>query len=239
MELLFFFLGLIIVISIIVAFFRACGNAKRIVFETRKVTAATEAQTQMFYDAMTPEAKLRVVEAKQARIAGARRARLDLWASAGVAALVFAIGFSLVMLAPTPAPAQELQQAYGWGRGPYAPMPHVFYGPWSAYAYVPNPPVPLPPPPIVEPPPFPIGWVHYRLAPCADPSCGILRIAVNADGANVRAGPGGPVLGSLANGVPVVPLQRVGEWIEVGAACPLVPTWTFSVTAGVPLSVCL
>jgi len=55
---------------------------------------------------------------------------------------------------------------------------------------------------------------------------------------NIRTVPEGPVIGALANGVPVIPLTKSGPWVLVAPACTLMPTWTFSVTAGVPLSVC-
>ena len=40
---------------------------------------------------------------------------------------------------------------------------------------------------------------------------------------------------ALGNGVPVIPLQRVGEWVLVAAACPLAPMMTWPI----PLSVCV
>jgi len=94
------------------------------------------------------------------------------------------------------------------------------------------------PPPIAPPPPYPIGWVWRTLAPCADPDCRTVVVSVGVDGANVRATPGGPVTSALANGVPLVPLDKAGPWMLVAPACALAPTWTWSVTAGVPLSVC-
>ena len=66
----------------------------------------------------------------------------------------------------------------------------------------------------------------------------MLVVSVGADGLNVRVSPGGPVSFALANGVPLYPSERVGNWVLVSAACVLAPTWTYSVTAGVSLSVC-
>ena len=218
---------------------------------TQEHARLTQAQTQMFYDAMTPEAKTRVVEAKQARIATARADQRERLAIVGVALLVFALVFSVFMIVPAPAQvlygdpydgariaqrytsprnvfyrSPTLQDVYGWGGAPFAYAP------------------PLPPPTPIEPnwpaaPPPPIGWVYRYYAPCADPDCSTLRVAVGADGLNVRTAPGGWVTGALANGVPLVPLQKQGDWVLVAPACPLAPTFTWSWTAGVPLSVCL
>jgi len=142
--------------------------------------------------------------------------------------------WSLLMLNGRPAQAQSptLQDIWGWGGAwPRAYAPPMAYAPVPPAAWA-------PPPPVEPPPPYPIGWVFYRLAPCADPSCGTLRIVVGADGANVRADPGGPITGALANGVPLAPLQRAGDWILVAPLCPLALTYTWSITSGVPLSVC-
>jgi hypothetical protein len=67
-------------------------------------------------------------------------------------------------------------------------------------------------------------------------------VSVGADGLNVRTAPDGLgfVTGALANGTPVIPLQKQGNWVLVAPGCALAPTYTYSVTAGgVPLSVCL
>jgi hypothetical protein len=92
---------------------------------------------------------------------------------------------------------------------------------------------PLPPPPL--------GWVYRFYAPCADPSCATLLVSVGADGLNVRMAPtsNSPALLALVNGTPLAPLQREGNWVLVAPLCALVSTWTWSWTAGVPLSVCL
>jgi hypothetical protein len=107
-------------------------------------------------------------------------------------------------------------------------------------SYAPLPPtvIPSPPPPVEAPPPYPIRWVWRYYAPCADPRCGMLRVEVGADGLNVRVAPAGPVALSLTNGVPLIPLQKQGDWVLVAAACPLAPTFTWSWTAGVPLNRC-
>ena len=121
-------------------------------------------------------------------------------------------------------------------------IPPVAYAPPLAYA----PPVveapPPSPPPVVEAPPAlpPMGWIYGPFTSCGDPQCGVLIITVGADGLNVRTTPNGFITASLANGVPVIPLQHDGPWVLVAPACPLAPTYTFSVTGGgVPLSVCL
>ena len=91
-------------------------------------------------------------------------------------------------------------------------------------------------PNVYASPPPPLGWI-YGPYTYQDPT-GAVRVGVGADGLNVRVVPNGPVTASLATGVPVVPLQQDGNWILVAPGCFLVPTWTWSVTAGVPLSVC-
>jgi hypothetical protein len=118
------------------------------------------------------------------------------------------------------------------------PAPNVYRAP---FAYAPIPPAVILPPPLpAEPPPYPVGWVYgpYTVCPNA-PDCRTVFVSVGADGLNVRAVPNGPVLMSLANGTPVMPLQREGNWILVAPLCPLAPTYTWSITSGVPLSVCL
>ena len=121
---------------------------------------------------------------------------------------------------------------HGWG-----PCP-VPIGPPLPWGYAPPPPLAYAPP--IEPlPPQPLGWIWGRYAPCADPDCRTLVVRVVVDGLNVRTVPEGPVIGALANGVPVIPLTKSGPWVLVAPACPLSPTFTASVTAGgVPLSVC-
>jgi hypothetical protein len=127
---------------------------------------------------------------------------------------------------------------HGWGPCPVALAPPI-------PPFVPPVPLPAPPPlayapPPPPPPPVPLGWIWRTLAPCADPACGTLVVQVQADGANIRFAPAGfgVVLGAVANGTPLIPLQRDGDWVLVAAGCPLRPTFTISVTAGVPLSVC-
>jgi len=122
---------------------------------------------------------------------------------------------------------------HGWGPCPITLAPPI------------PPPTPAPvvpplayAPPAPPPPPAPLGWIWRTLAPCADPACGTLVVQVVADGANIRAVPAGPVVGALANGTPIIPLQKDGNWILVAPACQLTPTFTMSITAGVPLSVC-
>jgi hypothetical protein len=107
--------------------------------------------------------------------------------------------------------------------------------PWGA------PPLAYAPPdqPLPAPPPPPLGWVFGRYTACIEPDCRSVIVSVGADGLNVRMAPNGPIVLALANGVPVVPLQRQGDWLLVTAACPLVPTFTWSITAGgIPLSIC-
>jgi hypothetical protein len=121
--------------------------------------------------------------------------------------------------------------------GPHfaGPSPMVLappLGPWAAppLAYAP----PAPPPP-----PQPLGWVWGRYTACIEPDCRSVIVSAGADGLNVRVAPNGPIALTLANGMPIIPLQRQGDWLLVAPACPLVPTFTASITAGgIPLSVC-
>jgi hypothetical protein len=99
----------------------------------------------------------------------------------------------------------------------------------------------VPPPLEYAPPqaPPPLGFVWGRYTACIEPDCRSVIVSVGADGLNVRVAPNGPVVLALANGVPVIPLRREGDWLLVAAACPLVPTFTASITAGgIPLSIC-
>ena len=156
------------------------------------------------------------------------------------------------------AQAPTLTEVYGPATGPLGcrtygcpARPFLYVPPFLrawAYAAPVGPPVPLPPPPVTEVPPPPIveappplGWLYGPYTVCTDPPrCTSVVVSVGVDGLNVRAAPDGPVVGALANGVPVVPLQRRGPWVLVAPACSLAPTYTWSVTAGgVPLSVCL
>jgi hypothetical protein len=134
-------------------------------------------------------------------------------------------------------------RAYG------CPWPPFFYLPpfLQPLAYAPAPPVVIEPPvvealppPVAAPPvnaaPPPMGWVYL---PFTAPGPGAIFVNVPADGLNVRTVPNGPVIASLANGVPVIPLQRDGNWVLVAPGCALAPTYTWSITAGVPLSVCI
>jgi len=158
--------------------------------------------------------------------------------------VIFAVLMTLVWLVGT-----GLARAQPFYGDPYdgARAAQWSYGARNVYSWGGPPPLAYAPvaPPVLEalpppPPPPPLGWVSGRLTACADPpACRAVVISVYADGANVRAVPGGPVVGSLANGVPVVPLRREGEWILVAPGCALGPTYTWSVTAGVPLSVCM
>ena len=123
---------------------------------------------------------------------------------------------------------------HGWGPCPVPLAPPI--PPFAPPAYAPPPPAYAPA--VPPPPPPPLGWIWGRLAPCANEACDTLVIQVQADGVNIRAVPGGPVIMSIANGVPVAPLTKEGNWVLVAALCNLMPTWTWSVTAGVPISVC-
>jgi hypothetical protein len=92
----------------------------------------------------------------------------------------------------------------------------------------------------LPPAPPPLGWIYGSYTLCADPPrCSAIAVSVEADGLNVRTAPDGPVIAALANGTPVIPLERQGNWLLVAAGCALAPTWTWSWTAGVPLSICL
>jgi hypothetical protein len=172
---------------------------------------------------------------------------------------ILTIFFLATWIALSHAQSPTLTQVYGPASVPPGcraygcPRPPFFYlPPFLAYAappivIEPPPVVELPPPPVAAPPPGPvvnvapppIGWVYRYYAPCADPDCKTLVINVGADGLNFRVTPDGPVIGALANGVPVIPLQRQGNWVLVAPGCTLAPTYTWSVTAGVPLSICL
>jgi hypothetical protein len=103
---------------------------------------------------------------------------------------------------------------------------------------------PLPPPvdESIPAPPLPsLGWLFGRHTVCLDPpGCSQIVVSVGADGLNIRTVPNGPIVAALANGTPIIPLQQADGWILVAVPCPLMPTFTFSVTAGgVPLSVCI
>jgi len=163
-----------------------------------------------------------------------------------------AIAAGLTWVNPAAAQAPRLVDVYGPASVPpgcraYGCPPPVFawWPPFlrAPYAFYAPPPVYVPPPVAEAPPPIapaPLGWVFGRYTVCTDPpGCRAVVVSVGVDGLNVRAAPDGPVVGALANGVPVVPLDRAGPWVLVAPGCPLVPTWTASVTAGgVPLSVC-
>jgi hypothetical protein len=88
-------------------------------------------------------------------------------------------------------------------------------------------------PPYSGPPP--IGWVYGPYTICGELSC---QVNVPADGLNVRMVPNGPPVMSLVNGVPLIPLQRAGNWLLVAPGCDLTPTWAWSWTASVRLNRC-
>jgi hypothetical protein len=92
-------------------------------------------------------------------------------------------------------------------------------------------------PPYQGPPP--IGRVYGPYTTCGDPPrCSMGVVNVPADGLNVRVAPNGPPVMSLVNGVPLIPLQKEGDWLLVAAGCDLTPTFAWSWTAGVPLNRC-
>ena len=133
---------------------------------------------------------------------------------------------------------------HGWGPCPVALAPPIppFAPPVPTVPLAPPPPLayaPAGPPPV----PAPLGWVYAPYTSCANPpgcSTGMVTVAA-ADGLNVRAVPAGfgVVVAALANGTPLIPLGKDGDWILIAPACQIVPTYTYSVTAGgVPLSVC-
>jgi hypothetical protein len=158
---------------------------------------------------------------------------------------MIAIVIIVVMIFPARAQAQWYSYPYApWRIQPGFRAPPVAdpYAPARALAYGVAPPVDTPPVEYApsSPSPPPLGWIYGPYTVCADPPrCGAIVISVGADGLNVRMAPNGPVVAALANGVPVIPLQRDGNWMLVAPACALAPTWTWSVTSGVPLSVCL
>jgi len=85
--------------------------------------------------------------------------------------------------------------------------------------------------------PPPIGWVYQPFVACD--WLGIQCVVrVPADGLNVRTVPNGPAIMSLVNGVPLFPVQRVGNWMLVSVGCDLTPTFAWSWTAGVPINRC-
>ena len=88
-------------------------------------------------------------------------------------------------------------------------------------------------PPYQGPPP--IGWVYSPYTICGELGC---QVNVPADGLNVRTVPNGYPVMSLVNGVPLIPLQRQGNWLLVAPGCDLTPTWAWSWNAGVPLNRC-
>src|SRR5215471_15368053 len=93
------------------------------------------------------------------------------------------------------------------------------------------PPVAAPPVQAVPPParvtvtpqiygPPPIGWVYRPYTMCGDPPrCSTGVVNVPADGLNVRTVPNGPAIMSLVNGVPLIPLERQGDWLLIAPAC--------------------
>ena len=92
-------------------------------------------------------------------------------------------------------------------------------------------------PPYSGPPP--LGWVYAPYTMCGDPPrCSMGVVNVPADGLNVRVTPNGPPVMSLVNGVPLIPLDKQGDWLLVAAGCDLTPTFAWSWTAGVPLNRC-
>ena len=87
--------------------------------------------------------------------------------------------------------------------------------------------------------PPPIGWVYAPYTQCGDPPrCAMGVVNVPADGLNVRVTPNGLPVMSLVNGVPLIPLDKQGDWLLVAAGCDLTPTFAWSWTAGVPLNRC-
>jgi hypothetical protein len=88
-------------------------------------------------------------------------------------------------------------------------------------------------PPYQGPPP--IGWVYGPYTICGELGC---QVNVPADGLNVRTVPNGYPVMSLVNGVPLIPLQRQGNWLLVAPGCDLTPTWAWSWNAGVSLNRC-
>jgi len=72
----------------------------------------TQEQTQMFFDAMTPDAQARITDARQQRIATARADQKQRLAVVGVALLVFALIWFVAMLVPSPARADFLPSSY-------------------------------------------------------------------------------------------------------------------------------
>jgi hypothetical protein len=104
-------------------------------------------------------------------------------------------------------------------------------------------PPPAPPARVTVAPPYqgppPIGWVYGPYTQCANPpQCSMGVVNVFADGLNVRITPNGPAIMSLVNGVPLLPVRWVGDWLLVAAGCDLTPTFAWSWTAGVPLNRC-
>jgi len=94
-------------------------------------------------------------------------------------------------------------------------------------------------PPYQGPPP--IGWVYAPYIRCANfPQCSIGMVNVQADALNVRVAPDGasPAVMALVNGVPLIPVDKKGNWVLVAAGCDLTPTFAWSWTAGVPLNRC-
>lgn len=154
--------------------------------------------------------------------------------------LITALGVAATLATPAVA-SPSLTDVYGPAQVPPG-CRSSGYCPVRPFAWIPPaPPIYVPPPvvyaPFVAPPPLPLGWVY---GPYTYASNGTVWVSVGADGLNVRTGPNGPVALALANGTPIVPTgARQGNWILVAPACALAPTYTFSVTAAVPLSVCV
>jgi hypothetical protein len=155
------------------------------------------------------------------------------------------IFFVLMSIRPTPAAAQlppgpNLRHGVPFTYVPWAGIfparPFVAplaYGPYDAG--LPPPLAPLPPP--LEPPP--VGWVYGPYLNCAPPAdVPLCFVTVDASGLNVRTTPNGQPVMALTNGTPVILQGQERDWFLVGVGCNLVPTWAWSVNAGVTLMRC-
>jgi len=167
-------------------FWRAVWRtANRSVASTEASAAALQNMQQIMLDAMTPEAKQRIYEAQQLRIADARvadRARHQRQMRRG------AIFLAIVALILFISARGHAQPFYG---DPYdgARAAQWQWAPPNVYQRAPQlPPLAYAPPPLAYTPPIapsPLGWIWGHYAPCANPACDALVISVGVDGLKI------------------------------------------------------
>jgi hypothetical protein len=215
-----------------------------------RVTASSEATTQLLMLAAPQEVRDKYVAMKEAEAEKLRRRKQE----------KFWLGIVLAVIALFYLVSQSHAQGIYMGRdgrvhsqvivgpdGAAFPVAPTFctpgFGPCPVVLGAPLPPALPPAPPPVEaapPAPPPLGWVFTRYTVCPEPAvCPVVFVSVGADGLNVRATPNGPPILSLVNGTPLGVITRTGQWTLVAPVCNLAPTGLWSWTANVPLTACL